>query len=290
VLAPPDGLNAEDIPDELRPAFLALALEPLLDRASQAIGHAFRLAGPPQSEARQSGLAQESEVDRSFVLPFVLADGSGSPAGAGQARIPLSVAALSVLADLSKAFPRRKASDCSFLPLSLSLCCGREPFPLSILREAAPGDVLRLSCPAAPALTLEVAGRALWKASLEDGKIAIGGKLNNIPEEAAMSDKPVNVGASAAEPKEPGLSRDDIDALEITLTLELDERRMTIGELAALGPGQILDTTASLDAPVTIKVGGQAVGKGRLVEVGDNLGVLISFLEMGARDGGKDAA
>jgi flagellar motor switch/type III secretory pathway protein FliN len=59
--------------------------------------------------------------------------------------------------------------------------------------------------------------------------------------------------------------------------------------LAALGPGHILDTTASLDAPVTIKAGGKAVGKGRLVEVGDTLGVLIVSLELHTQDGGKNA-
>jgi type III secretion protein Q len=278
----PDGLNAEELPAELKPALLALALEPHLDRASQATGHSFRLA-----EARPQDAAPEHSARGHFMLPFTLADGDGNPAGAGRALIPLSAAALSVLADLIKAFPRRPAPDCSSLPLFLSLCAGRESFPLALLREAEPGDVLRFSCPAKPALTLEIAGRALWTASLTDGKITIAGILNKNPEEAAMSARPENVGASAAGPQAPGLSREAIDALEITLTLELDERRVTVGELAALGPGQILDTTASLDAPVTIKAGGRAVGKGRLVEVGDSLGVLISSLDLGKQDGSR---
>ncbi|MDR1241958.1 MAG: type III secretion system cytoplasmic ring protein SctQ [Deltaproteobacteria bacterium] len=290
LLAPPDGLNAEDIPAELKPALLALALEPHLDRASRALGHSFRLGWPPRAEARPKDAAPENSDRGHFMLPFILADSSGNPAGAGRARIPVSAAALSVLADLVKAFPRRPAPDCSSLPLSLSLCAGRESFPVNILRAAEPGDVLRFSCPAKPALTLEAAGLALWTASLADGKITIEGILNKNPEEAAMSARPENVGTSAAGSKAPGLSPEAIDALEIILTLELDERRITIGELAALGPGQILDTAASLDAPVTIKAGGKAVGKGRLVEVGDSLGVLISSLDLGARDGGGNAA
>jgi type III secretion protein Q len=290
LLAPPDGLNAEDIPAELQPALLALALEPHLDRASRATGRGFRLAWPPRAEARPQEDAPENSAKGQFIVPFTLADGNGNPAGAGRARMPLSAAALSRLADLVKIFPRRPARDCSALPLSLSLCAGREAFPVTILRAAEPGDVLRFSCPAQPALTLEVAGRALWTASLADGKITIEGILNKNPEEAAMSAKPENVGISAAGAEAPGLSREAIDALEITLTLELDERRLTIGELAALGPGQILDTSASLEAPVTIKAGGRAVGRGRLVAVGDSLGVLISSLELDARDGGGNAA
>ena len=298
--APPGGLNAglnaEDIPAELKPALLALTLEPLLDRASQALGHSFRLAWP-------ACISQDSSPEQSakehFIVPFTLTGSDGNPAGAGRARIPFSAAALSALADLAKVFPRRAGADCSALPLSLSLCAGKEAFPVAILREAEPGDVVCFSCPAQPALTLEANGRALWTACLEDGKIAIQGVLNQSPTEAAMTAAPENTGtansiegqgppATAAEPKTPGLSKEDIDALEILLTLELDERRMTIGELAALGPGHILDTTASLDAPVTIKAGGKAVGTGRLVEVGDRLGVLITSLSAHGRD--KSAA
>ena len=306
LLALPDGLNPEDIPAELKPVFLALTLEPLLDSASRTLGHAFRLILPPLTEPEtkdsipvypakshfisenpvKAHFIPENSVKDHFILPFTLTDGAGKPAGGGRARIPLSPAALSALADLAKAFPRRPAADCSALPISLSLCACREAFPVKILREAEPGDVLRFSCPAKPALTLEANGRALWTASLADGKITIQGVLNKIPEEAAMSAAPENTGASAAGPKAPGLSREDVDTLEIILTLELDERRISIGELAALGPGHILDTRASLDAPVTIKAGGKPVGKGRLVEVGDNLGVLVTALQLNAQGEG----
>ncbi|MCL2001690.1 MAG: type III secretion system cytoplasmic ring protein SctQ [Planctomycetes bacterium] len=286
VLAPPDGLNTEDIPEELQPALLALALEPLLDKASQALGHSLRFAWPPQSQTKDA--APDNHAREHFILPFTLVDSFGAPAGAGRARIPLSAAALSILTDLAKIFPRRAAADCSVLPVFLSLCVGQESFPIKILREAESGDVLRFSCPAKPSFTLSVNGRALWTASLSDGKISIEGILNNNPKEAAM-DMPENAKVSA-EPKAPGLSRENIDALEIIVTLVLDERCMTIGELAALGPGQILDTTASPDAPITIKAGGKTVGKGRLVEVGDNLGVLISSLELGAQNNDKSTA
>ena len=274
LFAPPEGLNAEDIPAELKPAFLALTLEPLLDRAAHALGHTLRLAFPPPAGAGREGTGNPE----SFILPFTLADQGGIPAGAGRACIPLRAASLSLLADLAKLFPRRAPADCSALPLTLSLCAGRESFPVKILREAEPGDVLVFSGPAEPVLTLEAGGRALWTASLADGGIRLEGILNQNPEEAAMT-------AENTEPQTTGLS--DIDALEITITLELDERRLTLRELAALGPGQILDTAASLDTPVTIKAGGRAVGRGRLVEVGDRLGVLIASLELDAQGGGR---
>jgi type III secretion system YscQ/HrcQ family protein len=280
LLAPPDGLNPEDIPTELHPALLAMVLEPLLEQASRALGHTFRLAS---SQARAE---LENSPQEHFILPFTLTDSTGRPAGAGHAHIPLSAAALSALADLAKLFPRRRTADCFALQLSLSLCAGRESFPLKILRQAAPGDVLLLSSPAKPALTLEANGRPLWKASLADGKITILGALNLNPEETAMNATPETAGNHASGAKASGLSQADIDSLEITLALELDERRMSLGELAALASGQILDTTASMDTPVTIKAGGKAIGKGRLVEVGDRLGVLIASLDLGTQDRG----
>jgi type III secretion system YscQ/HrcQ family protein len=289
LLALPDGLNVEDIPAELKPALLASALEPLLDQASRALGHVFRLAWPPGDRTQSADSGPENPVKERFLVPFTVTDSAGNPAGAGAARIPLSAAALSALADMARFFPRRSAADCSALPLSLSLCAARESFPIRILREAEPGDVLRFSCPAHQPLTLEVNGRTLWTASLADGKITLEGVLNNNPEEAAMSATPENAATPAAKDATPGLSQDDIGALEITLSLELDERRITIGELAVLAPGHILHTTASLDAPVTIKAGGKAVGRGRLVEVGGNLGVLIASLELDVQGRDKSA-
>jgi type III secretion protein Q len=60
-----------------------------------------------------------------------------------------------------------------------------------------------------------------------------------------------------------------------------------VGELAALAPGHTLETAASLDAPVTLKANGRAVGKGRLVEVGDRLGVMIVSLSLSVSDAAR---
>ena len=285
LLAPPAGLNPEDIPAELRPALLALALEPFLDRACAALGHTFRLSLPIHALAEHDSSAQER-----FMLPFTLSDSAGNPAGAGRAQIPFSPAALSVLADLAKLFPRRLAADCSSLLLSLSLCAGREAFPLNLLRQAEPGDIICFSSPAEPTLTLEVNSLALWKARLADRRITIQGILNSNLEEIAMSATPENIEESEHGAKIGGLSQEDLNVLEITLTLELDERRISVGELAALGPGQILETAASLDAPVTLKASGRSIGKGLLVEVGDRLGVQIISLNLRAKERDEDTA
>jgi type III secretion protein Q len=283
LLAPPAGLNPEDIPEELRPALRELALEPLLDQASAALGRKVALAEKYLPE----------EVKESFILPFKLffaeAGGVETPAGGGEARIPLSTAALSLLAELGKSLPRRPQADLSALPLSLSLCAGKEDFPLSLLRAAEPGDIILFAAPAGgdALLTLELNNHALWTATLADGAVTLKSVLSgpnpqelvmDSAREAQASDSPQAKAGAASSGN--GLSAAEIDALELTLSLELAEIRISLGELMALAPGQTLETAASLEAPVTLKVNGKAVGRGKLVEMGDRLGVLVASLSL----------
>jgi type III secretion system YscQ/HrcQ family protein len=276
LLSPPEGLNFEDIPAELRPAFWALSLEPLLSRASAALGRSLRPAGPDGS----AGILQGRE---NFTLPFILTDSEGKTQGAGRAIIPLSQSSLALLADVAKAFPRRRRDDPAALILPLSLCAGREAFPLELLRETRSGDVLLFAAPA-PILTLDAGGLALWSVNLAAGKITLQGRLTQNPQEAAMNNKPetgANPPGKVGEPAQEQLQGEFFDSLEVTLSLELEERQMSVGELATLAPGQTLETSVNLDAPVTLKVGRQSIGRGRLVAVGDRLGVLISSLNLG---------
>jgi type III secretion protein Q len=180
----------------------------------------------------------------------------------------------------------------------LSLSAGRESFPLSLLRAVEPGDVLLFAARArqAGSLTLEWSSHALWTADLADGTVTLGNAVHrpDIQEismdntrQAAASPSPPRQAATPEAASGKGLSPAEIDALELPLTLELAEIRLSIGELTALAPGHTLLTDASLDAPITLKISGRVVGRGRLVEVGDRLGVLVSSLNL---DGADDLA
>ncbi|MDR3073256.1 MAG: type III secretion system cytoplasmic ring protein SctQ [Deltaproteobacteria bacterium] len=297
LLSPPEGLTPEDIPLELRPALWALTLEPLLDQASAALGRKLTLLAVETAQDNQAATAAPynkgaaaapynkdataaPRKDKTLLLPFAVSGDAGRPAGSGSLILPLSTSALSLLAAAGNAFPRRPGANTASIMLSLSLCAGHEYFPVRLLREAAPGDVLQYALPAAPEapLTLEVNSRALWTAALADGTVTVKGvlfqELNRDAKDMTMT-SPVSDAAPAG-----ALSAAEIDALEVRLTLELDERLISVGELAALAPGHTLETTASLAGPVTLKVNGRAVGKGRLVEVGDRLGVMIVSLAL----------
>jgi type III secretion protein Q len=90
--------------------------------------------------------------------------------------------------------------------------------------------------------------------------------------------------ATLAEP--PTLSREhenasplesgSIGTLEVPISFEIDSARVSLDELASFDAGSIITLAAPLrDAPVRLVCFGQTVGHGRLVAVGDCLGVRI---------------
>ena len=94
------------------------------------------------------------------------------------------------------------------------------------------------------------------------------------PKEAAMPESPAN----AANFPESGIN---LDALEMTISFELDRRLMTIAEIASLTPGYTFTLPASPSGPVTVRANGKPLGTGRLVDVGGVLGVQLVSLEQG---------
>lgn len=74
----------------------------------------------------------------------------------------------------------------------------------------------------------------------------------------------------------------NVAELDVTLTFELDQRTMTIGELSALAPGYTFALGVDAMAPVTLRIGDKAIGTGRLVDLGETIGVQVfSLVDMG---------
>ncbi|HDR9503524.1 MAG TPA: type III secretion system cytoplasmic ring protein SctQ [Burkholderia sp.] len=68
-----------------------------------------------------------------------------------------------------------------------------------------------------------------------------------------------------------------LDTLDVPVHLELDQLVLPLSDLAALGPGHVLELELPVDeTDVRLVVYGQTIGFGRLVAIGDHLGVQIS--------------
>lgn len=63
--------------------------------------------------------------------------------------------------------------------------------------------------------------------------------------------------------------------IPVTLTLEAGSARITLQELADLGPDSVLPLDTVVGEPLTIKVNGTAIGKGEVVVQGDAYGLKV---------------
>jgi type III secretion protein Q len=151
------------------------------------------------------------------------------------------------------------------LPSRLRLA--RREMALDDLRSLAPGDVL--ACTTRPAdgplrCHLLIGLGTFMQATAETDLDSVDVTLSETP---VLDHEP---GSSA--PLEAG----SIGALNVPVSFEIDSARVGLDELAAFGAGSVITLDAPVqDALVRLVCFGQVVGVGRLVAVGDCLGVRI---------------
>ena len=85
---------------------------------------------------------------------------------------------------------------------------------------------------------------------------------------------PANAPTPNAE--EDSRSFDLVRNVEVEITLEIGRRRMRIGEVLRLGPGQTLSLAKAAGEPIDLYVNGRLFGRGEAVVAGDRYGVHIT--------------
>lgn len=80
----------------------------------------------------------------------------------------------------------------------------------------------------------------------------------------------------------------ETDDLTLELTFELENRRITFGDLKKLVPGYVFKLTSAPDAPVTVRANGKAVARGRLVDVNGTIGVQLIECPIGGDARGSE--
>ncbi|OLO05847.1 type III secretion system cytoplasmic ring protein SctQ [Salinicola socius] len=79
-----------------------------------------------------------------------------------------------------------------------------------------------------------------------------------------------------------------VNDLPVRLTCELGRLEMSLGELRQLGEGSVLPLQRRPDQAVDLVVNGRTMGRGRLVAIGDAIGVQIERLALGEGRAGDD--
>ena len=167
---------------------------------------------------------------------------------------------------------RRMAAGPPTLAMPARLQWFERPFTCERLRTLAAGDIVMFGA-------ARRAGER-WRAKLLFGlgitmqaevEIDIASSSAHVAMAPRIADEDTGLAGSA-----PGIDVAHLADVQVPVSFEVDSARVTLGELAALGPGSVIElATPLLEATVRLLCQGQTVGVGQLVAVGDQLGVRI---------------
>lgn len=66
--------------------------------------------------------------------------------------------------------------------------------------------------------------------------------------------------------------------LEVPVIVQIAERKMSMDDLLALGPGAILEFHKSADEPLDLMINNKPIGHGAAVKLGENFGLRLKGL------------
>lgn len=166
---------------------------------------------------------------------------------------------------------------CSAVPLPLQWIVGHQDLILADLRRLVPGDVVMLERPAR-GMAVVIAGRIIADVAIHDGQLRLlcppyvltHGDFN-------MAQTPSDPDNAQGHGNGDPSSLDDaaLDQLPVRLVCEVGRLELSLGELRKLDEGSLLAMSRPVEAAVDLLVNGRSMGRGRLVEIGDGLGVQI---------------
>ncbi len=153
------------------------------------------------------------------------------------------------------------------LRVNTRLRIGGRTASAALLQSLRPGDVL-LHCTASAAVT---SGDVLWGIA---GGVVLRAPVRLNLQQMILEASPT-MQHDTFEP-EVAPSTSNVAELELPVQLEVDQLALSLSTLSGLQPGQILELSVPVDqADIRLVVYGQTIGTGRLLAVGEHLGVQI---------------
>jgi flagellar motor switch/type III secretory pathway protein FliN len=96
--------------------------------------------------------------------------------------------------------------------------------------------------------------------------------------EESLGLETLNYQAPNNEVRTPTTARDEaqwLDDVEVTLEFSLGRQNISLGELRRIGQGHHFPIHAQADCLVNILLQGQSIGRGELIQVGEEVGILV---------------
>lgn len=285
---------SDTVPGEIRCALIADALSPLIDALEAKTRQRIEIGVVPgDAPAHKDNLTRERDALRFCVTK------PGSEWRCHGALRFTEERYLGLACPEEPPPAKLEATDFDTLPIALRFVVGSTLLNIAELRSIAPGDIIGIE-------RWQSFGSALrCVATTSDGHVVVSAKaigtrivIDQIEEISVTSptrpDAPpfsassgpgtpgaLDAAAGNSAPSEPKLAH--LDALEVRVTFELDERSMPLAELKALKSGYVIELDQPLNqSTVLIRANGALVGQGHLIAVGNKLGVRVSrFSENG---------
>lgn len=148
-----------------------------------------------------------------------------------------------------------------------------------VLPGATPQSVAEVQLAISPGVSIiaRIDGRKLTVAgvgkSMSPNDAATGAKPAPATKPATPAAKPA--AATAPEPVMPAAA---IEELPLRIVFDLGDIELTLAELKALVPGQVIDLAREPGSAVRVTVNGRRIGAGEIVEIEGRLGVRITEL------------
>lgn len=257
--------SMEDVDSELAAMWLETVwlswLEPL--EASLGVDIRVQPADPQEPPANPIHITLAFELD----------------GGVHPLRVGLSAATAKHLLPLfDRYFPTQPAMASSVMVM-LSLMAGAQTLTVGEWRSLRPGDVVMLESFASNedpnGAALNVGDRFRVGVSLSADGVCPKGPLTPVTS-CQMSNPPCEENFMSESP----VDTPNLDTLPVRLTCEMGKLEISLGELRALGEGSVLPIQRRPEQAVDLIVNGRCMGHGRLVMIGDSIGVQIERLAL----------
>lgn len=244
---------------------------------------ATAFAGPSQALEQAAGRTVTIDAVCDAVRPRAAHRGLGfrvarsGPAWSSRGRLEaVSDDGLAVLAALCRPWGLAHGTvDAATVPVNLRIFLGATFLCAGHLDQVEPGDLLLVERrPGSPSGTTAVrvgvfAGsspRSAWIGELEQSHMVL--QDNAAHAQVCVAER----GAPGAEPGEGSIER-----LQVSLEFWLAELRVSVADLSAFQVGRLVPLGQPVEgAVVHLTVAGQRVGQGRLVVIGEQLGVQVT--------------
>lgn len=187
-------------------------------------------------------------------------------------------------------------TDGDFLVVRAPIVVAEVGVTVAELQQLAPGDVVvlpgvtaanaahvQLAISPRTAIIAEINGRKLTVArtgkSMSTTDAATGAKPAPAAKPGAPAGRPTAApAAAAAPPPEPVVAPTAVEDLPLHVVFDLGEVELSLAEIKALVPGQVIDLAREPGHAVRVSVNGRRIGAGEIVEIEGRLGVRITEL------------